>query len=123
MLPEMDLFEWLPSVLGAKCVAYGARRASSPSSPSLKKFHMIHVGINHGLLPAERNHLVGDRKSLSALFLPKLSAERLSVFRRSFVVSAETVIFGGNSHFRQKYHLSADILANYFPETRGIFYP
>ena len=70
--------------------------------------------------------VVGDRKSLSALFLPKLSAEisaeRLSVFRRSFGVSAETAIFGRNSHFRQKYHLSADILANYFPETCGIFY-
>ena len=70
--------------------------------------------------------LVGNRNSLSALFLPKLSAEisaeRLSVFRRSFGVSAETAIFGRNSHFRQKYHLSADILANYFPETCGIFY-
>ena len=60
--------------------------------------------------------IVGNRNSLSALFLPKLSAEisaeRLSVFRRSFGVSAETAIFGRNSHFRQKYHLSADILAN-----------
>ena len=35
---------------------------------------------------------------------------------------AETAIFGRNSHFWQKYHLSTDILANYFPETCGIFY-
>ena len=69
---------------------------------------------------------MGNRNSLSALFLPKLSAEilaeRLSVFKRSFSVLAEAAIFGRNSHFQQKYHLSADILANYFPETCGIFY-
>ena len=50
--------------------------------------------------------LVGDRKSLSALFLPKLSAEilaeSLSVLRRSFGVLAETANFGRNSHFWQK---------------------
>ena len=51
--------------------------------------------------------IVVNQKGLSVLFLPKISAERVSALKYPFCLSAERLSFGRKALFRQKPALSA----------------